>query len=108
MAKKVNRPAAAQNVSPGKNPYANSQKSGRRMGNLIGALCLLSFIVFDELWIGILITALAFGILFAIQVHDKVVKWYASPFLYAVAVTLVMAYVEYAYQLFSNLIDLTK
>ena len=66
MAKKAKRSAPQAEVSPGANPYARS--GGRRLGTILGSVCLLVFIMFEQLWIGILSGALAFVALYVMQV----------------------------------------
>ena len=107
MAKKAKRPQPVADVSPGANPYENTKSTGRQLGNVLGCACLLMFILFDELWLGTLACAIAFGIIWGIQVfYDKVTKWNTSPYLYAMVLTLILAYLEYAYNIISNLLDL--
>ena len=107
MAKKANRTAPVQNVNPGADPYAKPQSYGKKLGNMLGCACLLVFILFDELWLGTLACGIGFGIIFGIQVfHDKACKWYASPYLYTTLAVLALAYVEYAYRVISNLLNL--
>jgi hypothetical protein len=107
MAKKAKRPAPVKEMSPGKNPYEKSGNKGRRLGNLLGCACLLVFAVSEQFWIGLAACALCLGIIFGITVfHDKTSKWFASPFLYAMLGTIVLAYVEYEYQLLTNIMTL--
>ena len=105
MAKKASRTAPVQST----NPYENKNSVGKRMGNLMGCACLLIFIIFDELWLGMFACAIGFAIIYGIQVfHDKAAKWYSSPYLYICLATLVLAYAEYAYQLLTNFMTLGK
>ena len=103
MAKKANRTAPVQTT----NPYENNRSVGKRLGNLLGCACLLIFVMFDELWIGMLACGFSLAIIYGIQVfHDKTAKWYTSPYLYFTLVTLALAYAEYAYQLLTNLMTI--
>ena len=63
MAKKVNRITYTPEVAPGADPNGGNVLLSRKMGNVMGCICLLVFILFKELWIG----TLAFGIGFAVE-----------------------------------------
>ena len=107
MAKKVKRPAPVAEVSPGANPYDKSAASGNRLGMIMGSFCLLMFICFEQLWIGIIGCALAFAVLYVIQVFfEKSRNWWQSPYLYGTIGILAMAYLEYSTGMISNLLNL--
>ena len=105
MAKKAKSTAPVQTT----NPYETNHSVGKRLGNMLGCACLLVFVLFDELWIGMLACAFSLAIIYGIQVfHDKAAKWYSSPYLYFTLVTLALTYGEYAYQLLTNLMTINK
>ena len=104
MAKKSNRNVKPQKVSTAPDPYA---KSSGNLGKMMGAVCLLAFICFEQLWIATLVCALAFGVLYVIQVFvEKSRTMFTSMYLYAAIGTAALAYVEYQYQFISNLLGL--
>ena len=106
MAKKVSHPQP-QNVAPGADPYQKNNTSGRNLGKMMGAVCLLVFICFDELWVGTLGCAIAFGVLYVMQVFfEKSKTWFSSVYLYATVATALLAYLEYSRQFISNLLGL--
>jgi hypothetical protein len=105
MAKKAKRSAPVQEVSPGANPYDNRGISGRRLGMIMGSICLLVFIYFEQLWIGTLSCALAFLVLYVMQVFfEKSKAWYESIYLYATILALALAYGEFSTGFISNLL----
>ena len=106
MAKKAKYPAPAQNTPAGANPYAPAKSVGRRLGNLLGGVCLLVYVIFEELWIGTLAFGVGFAVIWALQVfQEKTHKWFASPYLYASILTLGLAYGEWQYHFISNLLN---
>ena len=107
MAKKAKRSAPVQNVSVGADPYAKNNSYGRNLGKILGCVCLLVFIMFDQLWIGTLACALAFAVIFAMQVFmEKSSSWFATPYFYATLACLALAYAEYSFGFLSNLLKL--
>ena len=107
MAKKVNSSKPVVDVTPGANPHESNNPYGRKLGNILGAVCLLVFIIFDELWIGNLACAFGFAVIFFIQVfHLKTHKWYTSPYLYASILTFVLAYAEYRFDFLTELLKI--
>ncbi len=103
MAKKAKRPVTPVEVTPGQDPQGQNPLLSRRMGTVLGCACLVVFILFEELWIGMLACALGFGIIFGLQVfYDKAKAWYASMNLYAAIICLVLAYLEYSSGLISD------
>ena len=98
MAKKVNRSKPVVEVSPGASPYDKPNAGGKRMGTILGSICLILFIITDELWIGTLACALGFATIFVMQVFlEKSKAWYASFYLYACIGSFVLAWAEYTY-----------
>jgi len=107
MAKKPTQTRPAQKHNPGANPYQNNNSVGNNLGKMIGAVCLLVFIIFEQLWIGTLACALAFAVLYVMQVFVERSKTpFTSMYLYATAATALLAYLEYRYQIISNLLGL--
>ena len=97
MAKKVSRPATPVEVTPGANPYAKSVTSGKRFGTVLGAICMIMFIVFDELWIGTAAGAVCLAILFVLQVFEEKSRvWYKSVYLYTFFLAVLLAWMEYS------------
>lgn len=104
MAKKAKRPAPAADVTPGVNPYADNSVLSRKLGSLMGCACLIVFILFKELWIGMLAFGIGFAIIFGIEVLvEKSKNWYASSNLYLSVICLVLTYAEYTSGFISNL-----
>ena len=104
MAKKAKRPQPAAEVAPGKDPNGGNVLLSNRMGNALGCVCLLIFIIFDELWIGTLACALGFCIIFGIEVfYVKAKSWYTSINLYGALLCAVLAYLEYSGSFLSEL-----
>ena len=105
MAKQTTRNnKGKQAVTPGAQKQSSS---GRNLGKVIGAMCLLVFIMAEQLWIATAACALAFAVLFVMQVFmEKSVSWYASGYLYATAACAVLAYLEFSSQFISRLLDL--
>ena len=105
MAKKAKRPAPVQEVSPGANPYEGNKISGRRLGMIMGSICLLVFIWFEQMWIGILSCAVAFLVLYVMQVFfEKSRSWYGSIYLYATIAALALTYVEFSTGVISRIL----
>lgn len=91
----------------GANPYVSKNPMGKKLGNVLGAVCLLVFIVFDELWIGTLSFALGFAVIWGVQVfQEKSHKWYTSPYLYATVISFVLAFAEFKYDFLTDLFKL--
>lgn len=106
MAKQVKRPAPVVEVKPGADPNGGNMLLSRKMGNILGCVCLLMFILFKELWIGTLAFGIGFTAIFVLQVFlEKSKSWYTSWNLYAALVCYALAYMEYAYGLISNLMN---
>ncbi len=104
MAKKSNRNVKPQQVSTAPDPYARKSSS---LGKMMGAVCLLAFICFEELWIGTLVCALAFAVLYVIQVFvEKSKTLITSPYLYAAVATAVIALLERQNHFISRLLGL--
>lgn len=79
----------------------------RNFSGFIGCVVLLAFIFFEELWIGTAVCACGFLVFFVLQVFvDKSHSWYTSPYLYFSLIVAVLAYLEYAQSLISNLLGL--
>ena len=96
MAKKVKHPSAPVEVSPGANPYGGVS-NGKRLGTILGSICMILFIVFDELWVGTAACAACLGVLFVLQVFvEKSKVWYKSLYLYTFLLSAVMAWLEYS------------
>ena len=96
MAKKSKSVRPVSDGKPGANPYQKN-RTGQNIGKVLGAACLLAFIIFDQLWIGILTCTLVFSALYIIQVFfEKSKSWYSSMFLYAALATALLAYLEYS------------
>ena len=107
MAKKSNRNQPVRDLPAGPNPNQKNNSSARNWGKALGAVCLLIFIVFDQLWIGTLGCALCLAVIYGIQVfHDKTAKWYSSVYLYATLILLALAYAEYSSGFITNLMTL--
>ena len=107
MAKQVKRPAPVVEVKPGADPNGGNILLSRKMGNILGCVCLLMFILFEQLWIGTLAFGIGFTVIFALQVFiEKSKSWYTSWNLYAALACYGLAYLEYAYGLISNLMNL--
>lgn len=114
MAKKKQK--SVQNVQPSKikktqasqHPQQSSNQAKSNMiSRLIGCVCLLAFIFFEELWVGTLTCALAFTTFFVIQVFvEKSREWYASVNLYGAVFCFVLAYLEFQYHIISNLMGI--
>ena len=106
MAKKTKRPAPVKDTPAGANPHAETRSAGRRLGNLLGGVCLLVYIIFKELWIGTLAFGLGFAVIWGLQVFlEKSHKWYTSPYFYASMITLALAYGEWQYAIISTLLN---
>ena len=104
MAKKRSTPRPVQDVAPGANPYSDNSLLSRRMGSIMGCACLLVFILFKELWIGMLAFGIGFAIIYGLEVLiEKSRKWYASSNLYLAIASLALAYAEYSSGFISNL-----
>ena len=104
MAKKSNRNVKPTQVSTAPDPYT---KNSGNLGKMMGAVCLLVFICFEQLWIGTLACALAFGVLCVIQVFvEKSRTLFTSAYLYAAAGTAVLAFLEWQNHFISNLLGL--
>ena len=109
MAKKANRTQPAVDVKPGADPNGGSLLLSRKMGSIMGCACLLVFILFKELWIGMLAFGIGFAIIWGLEVLvEKTKLWYASSNLYLSLVSLALAYAEYAHGLISNLMTFNK
>ena len=107
MAKKINRAQPAADMAPGKDPHGGNPMLSSRMGTVLGCACLVVFILFKELWIGMLACGLGFGIIFGLQLYyDRSRAWYTSWNLYAAFGCLILAYLEYASGLLSNLMKI--
>ena len=107
MAKKSKRVQPVQNVGVGADPYQKNNSFGRNLGKMMGAVCLLAFICFDQLWIATSVCALAFAVLFVIQVFvEKSRTVFASLYLYAAIGTALLAFAEFRYQVITNLLGL--
>ena len=105
MAKKAKRPTQTKTTATNTQPVASS--AGRRMGNLLGGVCLLVYIVCKELWIGTLAFGLGFAVIWGLQVFlEKSHKWYTSPYFYSTLLTLALAWGEWQYAIISNLLNL--
>ena len=106
MAKKAKRPAPVADVTPGASPYADNSLLSRKMGTIMGCACLMVFILFKELWIGMLAFGIGFAVIFGLEVvYEKSKAWYASVNLYASLGSFALAYAEYAYGFLSNLMN---
>ena len=106
MAKKVNRTTYTPEVAPGADPNGGNVLLSRKMGNVMGCICLLVFILFKELWIGTLAFGIGFAVIFGLEVvYEKSKAWYASVNLYASLGSFALAYAEYAYGFLSNLMN---
>ena len=104
MAKKVKRPTPAADVTPGANPYADNSLLSRKMGTIMGCACLMVFILFKELWIGMLAFGIGFAIIYGLEVLvEKTRAWYSSSNLYLSVACLVLAYLERNSGFISNL-----
>ena len=109
MAKKAKRQTYTPDVTPGADPNGGNALLSRRMGNIMGCACLLVFIMFKELWIGMLAFGIGFAIIYGLEVLvEKSGKWYTSSNLYLSLGSLALAYAEYAYQLLTNLMSFGK
>ena len=107
MAKKANRPSAPVDVTPGANPHADNSLLSRKLGNVMGAACLLVFILFKELWLGMLAFGIGFAVIFVLEVMvEKTKQWYASWNLYLSVGSLALAYAEYSYGFISGLMKM--
>ena len=104
MAKKAKRPAPVADVTPGASPYADNSLLSRKMGTIMGCACLMVFILFKELWIGMLAFGIGFAIIYGLEVLvEKTKAWYASSNLYLSIACLVLTYAEYTNGFISNL-----
>ena len=107
MAKKRSTPRPVQDVAPGANPYSDNSLLSRRMGSIMGCACLLVFIMFKELWIGMLAFGIGFAIIYGLEVLvEKTKAWYASSNLYLSIACLVLTYAEYTNGFISNLMKI--
>lgn len=107
MAKKSNRSNASYkapvSTSTGKKPT----KEGQKIGMILGLICMFAFVVIDQLWISIGISALVLGCLYIMQVFfEKSAAWYGSGYLYASIACGILSYLEYSGQIITNLINL--
>ena len=104
MAKKAKRPQPIEDIKPGANPHGdNNTLLSRRMGSIMGCACLLVFILFKELWIGMLAFGIGFAIIYGLEVVlERSKKWYASSNLYLSLGCLAAAYFEFTSGLLSN------
>lgn len=106
MAKKAKRPSAPVDVTPAANPYAEKSLLSRRMGSLMGCACLVVFILFQELWIGMLSFGIGFALIFGVEaLVEKTKVWYASSNLYLSVICLALAWAEYANGFITNLMS---
>lgn len=104
MAKKAKRPTPSVDVTPGANPYAENSLLSRKMGSIMGCACLIVFILFKELWIGMLAFGIGFAIIYGLEVLvEKTKKWYASSNLYLSLACLILTYAEYTNGFITNL-----
>ena len=109
MAKKAKRQTYTPDVTPGADPNGGNALLSRRMGNIMGCACLLVFILFKELWIGMLAFGIGFALIYGLEVLiEKSRRWYTSPNLYLSLGSLALAYVEYAHQWLTNLMTVGK
>ena len=108
MAKKSTRNVRPQEVKAGPDPNAGKATgAGKSLGSIVGCACLLAFIVFDQLWLAIACCALAFAVLYAMQVFlEKSVSWSESPYLYVTLLVGALAFVEYQFGLISRIFNL--
>ena len=107
MAKKAKLPSTPVEVTPAPDPQSQNPLLSRRMGTVLGCACMVVFILFKELWIGMGACALGFGIIFGLQLHfDKNKAWYTSWNLYGAIICLVLAYLEYTSGFVTNLMTI--
>lgn len=87
--------------------HKNQNSQTTKLPKLLGGVVLLAFILIEELWIVTLVGAAAFAAFLYLQVVvEKSRPWYTSPYLYAIFVCLVLAWLEYRNGLISNLLKL--
>ena len=85
----------------------NQPSQTTKLPKLLGGVVLLAFILIEELWIVTLIGAAAFAAFMYLQVVvEKSRPWYTSPYLYAIGVCLVLAWLEYQNGFISRLLRL--
>ena len=107
MAKKVNRTTYTPEMAPGADPNGGNVLLSRKMCNIMGCICLLVFILFKELWIGMLAFGIGFAIIYGLEVLvEKTKAWYASSNLYLSIACLVLTYAEYTNGFISNLMKI--
>ena len=109
MAKKRNSSKASYKAPVSTSAGSKPQREGRKSGTILGVICLLAFVVIEQLWIAIAVSALVLGALYFLQVFgEKSASWYGSGYLYATIACAVLAYLEYSQQVITNLINLGK
>ena len=109
MAKKRNNTKASYTAPASTSAGSKPQQEGRKSGTILGVVCLLAFVVIEQLWIAIAVSALVLGALYFLQVFgEKSATWYGSGYLYATIACAVLAYLEYSQQIITNIINLGK
>ena len=73
---------------------------------ILPAICLISFLVFEAVWISVLVATVCFAYFYVVQVFvEQSRQWYNSTYLYVTLACAVFTWLEYQYNLLGRFLQ---